>query len=320
MEKFGVDYEVVDVKEYITLADSFVKNKTGSGHGEAKLYVGNESEELNTFFQDFSFECFVYKSDLLKYLNDAKDEFINPQQNYVDKIGIFNRYLENKKTIEEYKQNYYKLNLRRIDVNPPRVYIKSDDLIFDIIRNIGLPNISYLSFIKLKRKIDGQISLYLRIFIDYGLEDNSFADKNESTSIEENSSLSENEKKTLIKARIGQGQFREKLLSECPYCPITMLNDERILIASHIKPWVVSNDKEKIDPKNGLMLSPTYDRLFDRGFISFNDDKTMLVSPWLSPMNQKRLQIYNGKIIKDVNLDNQRKIYMKYHRENIFNK
>lgn len=320
MEMFGENYEVLDVKEYITLADSFVKNKIGTGHGEAKLYVGNESEELNNFFEDFSFDCYVSKSDLLKYLNDAKDEFINPQQNYVDKIGVYNRYLENKNQIEVYKQNYYKLRLRRIDVNPPRVYVKSDDLVFDIIRNVGLPNISYLSFIKLKKKSDGQISLYLRIFIDYGLEDNDIAEKNESTSIELNSSLSEVEKKTLIRARIGQGQFREKLLNECPFCPITMINDERILIASHIKPWVTSNDKEKIDPKNGLMLSPTFDRLFDRGFISFNDDKTMLVSPWLSPMNQKRLQVYNGKFIKDINLDEKRKEYMKYHRENIFNK
>ena len=30
-------YEIVDTLEYITLADSFVKNKIGKGHGEAKL-------------------------------------------------------------------------------------------------------------------------------------------------------------------------------------------------------------------------------------------------------------------------------------------
>ena len=72
-----------------------------------------------------------------------------------------------------------------------------------------------------------------------------------------------------------------------PYCPFTMINDERLLRASHIKPWVVSNDKEKLDPKNGLTLSPTYDVLFDRGFISFQDNGNLMVSPFISPMNQK---------------------------------
>lgn len=49
-------------------------------------------------------------------------------------------------------------------------------------------------------------------------------------------------------ARNGHGKYREALLEECPFCPITMLNDEHLLIASHIKPWAASNDKEKIDP------------------------------------------------------------------------
>ena len=50
----GEKYEVVDTLEYITLADSFVKNKIGHGHGEAKLYVGNENERLLAFFEGFN--------------------------------------------------------------------------------------------------------------------------------------------------------------------------------------------------------------------------------------------------------------------------
>ncbi len=98
-----------------------------------------------------------------------------------------------------------------------------------------------------------------------------------------------------------------------------MVNDERLLIASHIKPWVKSNNFEKTDPKNGFMLTPTFDRLFDRGFISFEDDGTMLVSPWISPMNQKRLDIFNGKKIKNLPT-NGREEYLLYHREFIFKK
>jgi hypothetical protein len=66
------------------------------------------------------------------------------------------------------------------------------------------------------------------------------------------------------------------------------------------------------------MLTPTYDKLFDAGFISFEEDGTMLVSPWISPMNQKRLNIYNGK---KINLSTTKKeIYLYYHREFIFKK
>ena len=71
------------------------------------------------------------------------------------------------------------------------------------------------------------------------------------------------------RARKGQGIYRDKMLQECPFCPITMINDERLLIASHIKPWAVSSDDEKLDPKNGFMLSPLYDKLFDRGLMTF---------------------------------------------------
>lgn len=97
-----------------------------------------------------------------------------------------------------------------------------------------------------------------------------------------------------------------------------MVNDERLLIASHIKPWAKSNNEEKIDPKNGFMLTPTFDRLFDQGFITFEDDKKLVVSPWVSPMNQKRLGIQTGMIISNLPLDDKRKEYLKYHRENIY--
>ena len=97
-----------------------------------------------------------------------------------------------------------------------------------------------------------------------------------------------------------------------------MVNDERLLVASHIKPWVKADDKEKIDPKNGFMLTPTYDRLFDRGFITFMSDRTLVVSPWISPMNQKRLGIYSGKMIERLPMDEKREAYLKYHREFVF--
>ena len=90
-------------------------------------------------------------------------------------------------------------------------------------------------------------------------------------------------KQALTKARVGQGKYREQLLLQCPFRPITMVSDDRLLIASHIKPWAKSNESEKTDPFNGFMFTPTFDYLFDRGFLSFTDDKRSILSPFWHP-------------------------------------
>ena len=95
-----------------------------------------------------------------------------------------------------------------------------------------------------------------------------------------------------------------------------MVSDDRLLIASHIKPWVKSDDDEKIDPKNGFMLTPTYDFLFDRGYISFTDDKKIIISPWLSKMTCSKLNISNDKIYSLLPTDG-RENYLEYHRTEI---
>lgn len=122
----------------------------------------------------------------------------------------------------------------------------------------------------------------------------------------------------LRQARVGQGQYREKLLDECPFCPITMINDERLLIASHIKPWAVANDKERLDPKNGFMLSPLYDKLFDRGLMTFTDDRRVRISNWLSPKNKQRIGIKEDAFIQFLPLDDARKAYLDFHRNMVF--
>ena len=115
-----------------------------------------------------------------------------------------------------------------------------------------------------------------------------------------------------------QAKYREKLLEECPYCPITKISDERLLIASHIKPCSVSEESEAFDPKNGFILSPLYDRLFDQGFISFDEKKCMMVSNWISPTNQERCHIKTGFFVHALPLDDKREFYLQYHRQFVF--
>ena len=317
----GEQYEVVDTLEYVTLADSFVKNKIGTGHGEAKLYVGNESERLLSFFEKINdSKCCFKKSDFIEYLSDAKSEFLDPQQEYVKKDDMPELYKQLDFAVQQFSDEPLFFESYRVGVEPPRVYINSKSNSYDFMRSLGLPNISYLSVLKLKNS-ENAILYYFKMFVDYKSDLVSYVFKEEEQQeerINNASNLSDRVKSSLINSRIGQGDYRKKLMDECPFCPFTMVSDERLLVASHIKPWVLSDDKEKVDPKNGFLFTPTFDRLFDRGFISFEDDKTLMVSPWISPMNQKRLGIYNGKIIDALPLDDKRKAYLAFHREYIF--
>lgn len=320
------NYNIIDTVDYITIADSFVyrHNKLGTGNGEAKLYIGNESDKLFDFWGDMQskIKCFFLKDDLIEFLNNTKEEYISPQQDY---INSHNR----KELLKNLEKELLAIDNSKLDfcvyrskITPPRVYINSNSGYYTLMRKLGIPNMSYLSIMKLSH--DNETVFYFKMFIDYKYdvkkEYMTTNDKEELDRINKSTNKSVKLRKTIIDARIGHGKYREKLLSECVFCPFTQVNDERLLIASHIKPWSKSNDKEKVDPKNGFIFTPTYDTLFDKGFITFTDDKRLIVSNWLSPLNQKRLRVYSDKKIDLLPVDNERKKYLKYHREFIFKK
>ena len=86
------------------------------------------------------------------------------------------------------------------------------------------------------------------------------------------------EKKQLVKARRGQGIFRNNVQLVEEHCRLTGVDIPHFLIASHIKPWKDAIDAEKIDGENGLLLSPHVDHLFDKGFMSFTDSGRLIIS------------------------------------------
>jgi putative type II restriction enzyme hphI len=122
---------------------------------------------------------------------------------------------------------------------------------------------------------------------------------------------------TLIKARLGQGSFRQNVLEQYPSCPLTGLDIQPLLIASHIKPWSVCNNNERLDPFNGLMLAPNIDALFDSGLITFDPDGTIKISPKIDLENQKRLGISSRMKLK---IRPKSKKYFEYHRNHVFQK
>jgi hypothetical protein len=90
--------------------------------------------------------------------------------------------------------------------------------------------------------------------------------------------LTETEKQQLVQSRRGQGKFRAAVLATEPRCRVTGVDVPELLRASHMKPWRDSDNRERLDGNNGLMLAPHVDLLFDKGLISFSDSGELLVS------------------------------------------
>jgi putative restriction endonuclease len=134
--------------------------------------------------------------------------------------------------------------------------------------------------------------------------------------IEGRTDIGSTQKQQLIQARRGQGIFKSNVRFNESKCRVTGVGDLRLLIASHIKPWADSSDKEKLDGCNGLLLSPHVDRLFDRGLISFGNDGTLLVSSELDPAVLERWGI---KTENKVGLfKSEQRTYLEYHRAERF--
>lgn len=108
--------------------------------------------------------------------------------------------------------------------------------------------------------------------------------------IAEDLELDDTVKKSVILARRGQGRFRTNVEAVEQSCRLTGITNPSLLVASHIKPWrLCSSAVERLDGMNGLLLTPDADLLFDRGFISFEDDGEVLVSPRVDRMDLQRL-------------------------------
>lgn len=85
-----------------------------------------------------------------------------------------------------------------------------------------------------------------------------------------------------VERRVGQNFFRRAVLANFENtCCITGIAEPTLLNASHIVPWGI-DVKNRHNPANGLCLSATFDRAFDRGLITVDSSLTVLVSKSLS--------------------------------------
>lgn len=132
-------------------------------------------------------------------------------------------------------------------------------------------------------------------------------------------SIAETERLEQVRARRGQGQFRDNVSAVEKACRITGITNPDLLTASHIKPWrSCTTGTERLDGNNGLMLAPHIDRLFDRGLIGFQDDGRILVSPLLAPPDVQRLGLTAALAGSVGPFSAGQAVYLDYHRESVF--
>jgi hypothetical protein len=126
------------------------------------------------------------------------------------------------------------------------------------------------------------------------------------------------EREQLIRARLGQGLFRDRVSRVWGgACAVTGLSVGSLLRASHIKPWRNCTNFERLNPSNGLLLAAGLDAAFDDGLISFDSDGVALLS---SCVSAAALQVVGASLGQALRLkpSEECKCFLAYHRLHVF--
>jgi putative restriction endonuclease len=127
-------------------------------------------------------------------------------------------------------------------------------------------------------------------------------------------SIRETERLALIRARNGQGLFKDRVSKIETKCRITGVENPVHLIASHCKPWRDSTNEERLDGENGLLLTPSIDHLFDRGFIGFENNGKLIISPVAHKPSLHRMGIETTKVVNVGDFTTGQKQFLDFHR------
>ncbi len=146
----------------------------------------------------------------------------------------------------------------------------------------------------------------------------SLAGNSEPSEVIEYQALDRKDREAIIKARIGQGPFRTRLIKYWGECAINGCKEQLVLRAAHIKPWAECDSRDATNPFNGLLLSPSFDEAFDAGLISFTDAGEILISPALSRHDYELLGI--NSTLRLTRVDYRHRPYLEHHRIHKFKK
>ena len=130
-----------------------------------------------------------------------------------------------------------------------------------------------------------------------------------------NSTIPETDRLAIVRARNGQGLFKERVSKIELRCRITGVDNPVHLIASHCKPWRDSTNEERLNGENGLLLTPSIDHLFDRGFIGFEDNGTLIISPVAHRPSLQRMGIDTETIVNVGGFSSGQKQFLDFPQE-----
>ena len=130
-------------------------------------------------------------------------------------------------------------------------------------------------------------------------------------------SIPETDRMAIIRARKGQGLFKERVRKIESRCRITGVENPVHLVASHCKPWRDATNEERLDGENGLLLTPSIDHLFDRGFIGFEDNGRLIISPVAHHPSLQRMGIDTIRAINVGTFTSGQKQFLNFHRNDV---
>jgi putative restriction endonuclease len=135
--------------------------------------------------------------------------------------------------------------------------------------------------------------------------------------IEGDASVPATDREAIIRARVGQGIFKQRVLQIETSCRITGVENLSHLVASHCKPWRDSTNDERLNGENGLLLTPSVDHLFDRGFIGFEDSGELLISPVAHRPSLQRMGVETNRLVNVGAFTEGQRQFLDYHRTSV---
>ncbi len=135
--------------------------------------------------------------------------------------------------------------------------------------------------------------------------------------VERDKNISTTDREAIIRARRGQGLFKQRVSEIESRCRITGVEHMTHLVASHCKPWRDSSNEERLDGENGLLLTPSIDHLFDRGFIGFEDAGELIISPVAHRLSLQRMGIDTEHVVKVGAFTEGQRHFLDFHRNSV---
>ena len=142
-------------------------------------------------------------------------------------------------------------------------------------------------------------------------------EEHEMDRLKTDAAIPETTREAVVLARRGQGLFKQRVMAIEHACRITGVTRTEHLRASHCKPWRDATNDERLDGENGLLLTPNADHLFDRGFIGFEDNGDVLISPVAHADSLVRLGLDPARLTNVGRFSTGQRRYLEFHRENV---